>query len=105
VSNHAHRRPLPVVDSPAPRKVGRLARLLGFGKTRRVTGPVAVGFVNSRVEAELLAGYLRNNGVRASVSADDEGGLSPALQISQRVRVLVAADQVARARQLMEEQS
>ena len=50
--------------------------------------PVAV--VTSRTEAELIAGMLRSNGLRADVSADDAGGQDPQLQIL-GVRVLVAA--------------
>ena len=46
--------------------------------------PVAV--VTSRTEAELIAGMLRNNDLRAVVSADDAGGQEPQLQ-AQGVRV------------------
>lgn len=49
-----------------------------------------------------MAGFLRNNGLRAAVSADDEGGLAPNLQL-QRVRVLVPHAQQARAKKLLEE--
>jgi len=42
--------------------------------------PVAV--VASRVEADLIVGLLRNNGLRAVVSADDAGGLEPQLQVA-----------------------
>ena len=62
--------------------------------------PVAV--VTSRTEAELIAGLLRSNGVRADVSADDAGGQDPQLQM-QGVRVLVAAAEEALARRLLAE--
>lgn len=62
------------------------------------TVPVAV--VTSRVEAELIVGLLRNNGLRAVVSADDAGGLEPQLQ-AQGVRVLVPAADEASARRLL----
>ena len=62
------------------------------------TVPVAV--VASRTEAELIVGMLRSNGLRAAVSADDAGGQEPQLQI-QGVRVLVARDDEAAARQLI----
>jgi hypothetical protein len=62
--------------------------------------PVAV--VTSRAEAELIAGLLRSNGVRAVVSADDAAGLDPNLQI-QGVHVLVAAAEETSARQLLAE--
>ena len=64
------------------------------------TVPVAV--VASRIEAELIVGLLRSNGVRAAVSADDAGGQDPQLQI-QGVRVLVAPSDEATARQILAE--
>jgi hypothetical protein len=62
------------------------------------TIPVAV--VTSRAEAELIVGMLRNNGLRAAVSADDAGGEEPQLQL-QGVRVLVAPSDEAPARRLI----
>jgi hypothetical protein len=62
------------------------------------TVPVAV--VTSRAEAELIVGMLRNNGLRAAVSADDAGEEEPQLQL-QGVRVLVAPSDEAPARRLI----
>jgi hypothetical protein len=62
------------------------------------TVPVAV--VSSRTEAELIVGLLRNNDLRAAVSADDAGGLEPQLQLH-GVRVLVAPSDEAPARRLL----
>jgi hypothetical protein len=62
------------------------------------TVPVAV--VTSRTEAELIVGMLRNNNLKAAVSADDAGGLEPELQM-QGVRVLVAPSDEASARRLL----
>jgi hypothetical protein len=62
------------------------------------TVPVAI--VASRTEAELIVGMLRNNDLRAAVSADDAGGLEPQLQ-AQGVRVLVALADAAAARRLL----
>ena len=61
---------------------------------------VSVAVVASRTEAELIVGMLRNNGLRAAVAADDAGGQEPQLQL-QGVRVLVAPDDEASARQLL----
>ena len=61
---------------------------------------VAVAVVASRTEAELIVGMLRNNGLRAAVSADDAGGQEPQLQL-QGVRVLVAPAAEAAARELI----
>jgi hypothetical protein len=64
----------------------------------RTAVPVAV--VNSRVEADLIVGMLRSNGVPAAVSADDAGGVEPPLQIG-GVRVLVPRSDEVLARQLI----
>jgi hypothetical protein len=74
-------------------EVGPLAGRAG------ATVPVAV--VTSRTEAELIAGLLRNNDLRAVVSADDAGGQEPQLQ-AQGVRVLVAPSDAPAARRLLD---
>jgi hypothetical protein len=61
---------------------------------------VSVAVVASRTEAELIVGMLRSHGLRAAVAADDAGGQEPQLQL-QGVRVLVAPDDEASARQLL----
>jgi hypothetical protein len=58
--------------------------------------------VTSRTEAELIAGLLRSNGLRAAVSADDAGGQDPQLQL-EGVRVLVAPSDEAAARRILAE--
>ncbi len=63
---------------------------------------MTVAVVSSRTEAELVAGLLRSNGLKAAVLADDAGGQDPQLQIS-GVRVLVNADDEAAARQVLAE--
>lgn len=67
--------------------------------------PVTVAVVASRSEADLIAGLLASNGVRAAISADDAGGQEPQLQLD-GVRVLVApADQALAGRLLAEAQA
>ena len=61
---------------------------------------VPVALAGSRIEAELIAGMLRNNGLWAVVSADDAGGLEPQLQL-QGVRVLVPPADEGQARRLL----
>jgi hypothetical protein len=68
------------------------------GRPDAAAVPVAV--VSSRTEAELIVGLLRNNNLRAAVSADDAGGQEPPLQV-QGVRVLVAPSDEASARRLL----
>lgn len=63
---------------------------------------VAVTVVGSRVEADLIVGMLRSNGLRAVVAADDAGGLEPQLQV-EGVRVLVTPSGEAPARRLLAE--
>lgn len=62
-----------------------------------------VAQVPSTLEAELIAGLLRTNGIEAAVSSDDVGGNEPQLQLTQGVRVLVAAEDESDARQLIAE--
>jgi uncharacterized protein with PIN domain len=76
-------------------------RLFG-GRARDVDAPAVVAMLDNRAEAELLAGFLRDKGVRAIVSADDEGGLAPNIAAMRRVRVLVRGTDAERARELME---
>lgn len=63
-------------------------------------GTVTVAVVNTRVEADLIAGLLTSNGVRAIVLTDDAGGLDPQLQL-EGVRVVVARADEALARQVL----
>ncbi|GAA4692462.1 hypothetical protein GCM10023215_31970 [Pseudonocardia yuanmonensis] len=61
---------------------------------------VVLTVVSSRLEAELIVGLLRGDGLWAAVSADDAGGQEPQLQL-QGVRVLVAASEEESARRLL----
>ena len=40
---------------------------------------VCIKTYQSRIEAELVKGFLESNGIKAMVSADDVGGMNPAL--------------------------
>jgi Putative prokaryotic signal transducing protein len=75
-----------------------VAETAGAGAAEVASVPVAI--VTGRIEAELIVGMLRSNGVRAVVSADDAGGQEPPLAI-QGVRVLVTPSDAAVARQLL----
>lgn len=59
--------------------------------------------VTSTIEAQLIVGMLKANGIAAAVSADDAGGFDPQLQVTQGVRVMVAAEDAERARELIAE--
>lgn len=57
---------------------------------------------SSRIEAELIVGRLRSGGVRAHISADDEGGMNLALQQG-RVRILISPEDEGDAHRILEE--
>ena len=57
----------------------------------------------SLVEAQLIVGMLKSNGIQATTSADDVGGMDPQFQLTQGVRVLVASEDEARAKLLIAE--
>jgi hypothetical protein len=61
---------------------------------------VEVAVVDSRIEAEVIAGLLRSNGIKVGINADDAGAQDPALQL-QGVQVFVAPEDAPAARQLL----
>jgi hypothetical protein len=63
---------------------------------------VTAAVVRTRVDAELMAGMLRDHGVPAWVSTDDASGVEAALT-AQGVRVMVPAVHAQEARTLMGE--
>jgi hypothetical protein len=63
---------------------------------------VPVASADSRVEADLIVGMLRSNGLMAVISADDAGGQEPHLQ-RRGVRVLVPPSEEVAARRLLAE--
>jgi hypothetical protein len=62
---------------------------------------VVVARVPSVVEAQLIVGMLESMGMSAATSRDDAGGFDPQLQLTQGVRVVVAAADADHARQLI----
>jgi len=65
--------------------------------------PVLLAVVGSRIEADLIVGLLRGQGLRAAAVTDDAGGQEPQLQLQGGVRVLVASDDEASARRLLDD--
>lgn len=55
----------------------------------------------SRIEAEMAAGLLESEGIPALVMADDAGGAYPSLQFVRGVRLMVAAEDAYRAREIL----
>lgn len=64
--------------------------------------PVVLRTYGSRVEAEIVAGALRNAGIEAIVRADDLGGTDPALWMVRGVHVVVRPADRERAEQIAE---
>jgi hypothetical protein len=62
---------------------------------------VVIETFTSRAVAELAAGLLESEGIEALVMADDAGGAYPVLQFVRGVRLLVAAEDEARAREIL----
>jgi len=56
---------------------------------------------SNRIEAEMAAGLLEAEGVEAMVRADDAGGAYPMLQFGRGVRLMVAQEDEARAREIL----
>ena len=64
---------------------------------------VTVTFAGSQIEADLIVGMLRSNGLRAIALADDAGGLDPALAVTDGVQIQVNPEDEAPARALLAE--
>jgi len=67
-------------------------------------GMVVVREQMDRLDAETIAGFLRAQGIEATVASDDAGGTLPALEEPHGVQVVVRRADEARARQLLREQ-
>ncbi len=56
---------------------------------------------SSRIEAEMAQGILEGEGIEAAIMADDAGGAYPMFQFIRGVKLLVAAEDEARAKEIM----
>lgn len=59
---------------------------------------------DNRMKAEMAAALLDSYGVDCIVQGDDLGGVGPGQSFVNGVRVLVEADQLARARELLKKE-
>jgi hypothetical protein len=55
----------------------------------------------NRIEAEMAAGLLSSEGIEVLVRADDAGGAYPMLQFVRGVKLMVAAEDEAQAREIL----
>ena len=61
---------------------------------------VVATFLN-RIEAELARGALEAAQIESMVSADDAGGMRPGMWLGREVRLMVRAEDAARARNIL----
>jgi hypothetical protein len=54
-------------------------------------------------EAQLIVGMLKAHGLAAGIVGDDAGGQEPQWQLVAGIRVMVAAEDAARARALLDD--
>jgi hypothetical protein len=86
--------------------VAGLAAVVAVRHADDMSGLTAVvAQVSSSFEAQVIVGLLKSNGIEATASSDDAGGQEPQWQLTQGVRVLVAAEDESEARQLIEQAS
>jgi hypothetical protein len=62
---------------------------------------VAVATYPNKIDAELAQGALEAADIEAMVAADDAGGLNPGLWVGEGVKVLVRAEDLARAKEIL----
>ena len=60
------------------------------------------GFTD-RAEAEVARGLLETEGIEAAISADDLGAEGPGITFGKAIDLVVEADDVARANELLDE--
>ena len=63
---------------------------------------ICVKIFNSRLEAEIVRGNLKANGIESMVSADDGGGIRPELAFALGVRLMIKKEDEARALKILE---
>jgi hypothetical protein len=68
-----------------------------------MTSLVTVSVFPARIEADLARGALEAAGIYSVISADDAGQQNPGLVYSSGVAVLVRAEDLASARQILNE--
>jgi hypothetical protein len=65
--------------------------------------PTIVRTFSDRGEAEIARSLLESEGIRALLSADDLAGNTPPLDFSAGLQLVVEAEDVERARELLDE--
>lgn len=60
-----------------------------------------VEIFSNEFDANLAKSVLESDGLEAHLLADDLGGVYPMLQVTRGIRLVVPADELARARELL----
>jgi len=68
-------------------------------------GAVVVHVESDEASARIVIGFLESQGIEAQIFEDDAGDQIPSLERVRGVKVLVAADDAERARQLLRERN
>lgn len=66
---------------------------------------VTIRAFNNEVDAELAKTQLESEGIRCFLSGDDCGGLRPALTMTNGIKLVVRADDAARAEEILSEEN
>jgi Putative prokaryotic signal transducing protein len=66
---------------------------------------VTVRSFDNEVEAEFAKARLESNGIQCFLSGDDCGGLRPALTFTNGIKLIVRADDVGRAEEIINEEA
>jgi hypothetical protein len=62
---------------------------------------VVIKIFMNEVDAEISRGKLESEGIRTIISSDDAGGMVPALQPSEGVRLIVAPEDEKKAKEIL----
>lgn len=74
----------------------------GPGNLAQPTGVTELRSFSDPISASLAKASLEAHGIASWVTADDCGGMYPSLQLAEGVKLLVAADQLVEADQVLE---
>ena len=62
---------------------------------------ISIGSFATRAEAEIVVGLLESEGIEASISADDAGGVYPSFEFTGGAQVLVDESDAKAAREAL----
>jgi hypothetical protein len=100
--------PYPLPQTPTPNPIrgegapaGHRAGDFFRGSSLNFDDAVVLETFPNRIEAEMAAGLLESEGIEARIMADDAGGAYPMLQFIRGVKLMVAPEDEARAKEIL----